>query len=228
MNPLWHNLRAEELKALGMRSKRFTDDFLTNSRMLIKPGARGFSYQRESFMEPLLAVMAMALLVLLVASVNVASLLLVRSAGRVREFSLRYALGAASSRIVSQLLLEGLLIGAGGGITGMLLAPLAIRALVHQLAGDQSQVAFFSTVDARLLIFNFLIAVGVSVLFSLAPTLQLRRPDLSSTLRQNVGTGSGTLLALRRVVVCLQIGLSVLLLVGAGPLCPHYAKPPRG
>ena len=216
MNPLWHALRADELRALGHRSARFTDDFLTRSRMLLKPGARGFSYQRDSFEKPLLAVMAMALLVLLIASVNVASLLLVRSAGRVREFSLRYALGAASSRIVGQLLLEGLLIGIAGGLLGMLLAPLAIRALIHQLAGDFSQVPFSSTIDARLLVVNFLVAKAVSVLFSLAPTLQLRRPDLTQALRQTAGTSSGTLLSLRRVVVCLQIGLSVLLLVAAG------------
>ena len=60
MNPLWHALRAEELKALGHRSQHFTDDFLTNSRMKLVPGAKGFSYQRESFQAPLLAVMGMA------------------------------------------------------------------------------------------------------------------------------------------------------------------------
>ena len=216
MNPLWHALRAEELKALGTRSKRFTDDFLTNSRMRIKPGARGFSYQRDGFAKPLVAVMAMALLVLLISSVNVASLLLVRSTGRVREFSLRYALGAASSRIVSQLLLEGLVIGVGGGIIGLLLAPLAVRALVHQFAGDQAEIAFSSTIDGRVLAFNLLLALVVSILFSLAPTLQLRRPDLSLGLRQQAGTNSSGRLSLRRTVVCLQIGLSVLLLVGAG------------
>ena len=216
MNPLWHALRAEELKALGTRSKRFTDDFLTHSRMLLKPGAKGFSYQRDSFEKPLLAVMAMALLVLLIASVNVASLLLVRSAGRVREFALRFALGAKASRLIGQLLLEGLLLGVAGGAAGMLLAPLVLRSLIRELAGDQTQIAFSAIVDARLLAFNFAVALLVSVLFSLAPTLQLRRPDLTSTLRQTAATSSGTLLSLRRAIVSLQIGLSVLLLVGAG------------
>ncbi len=216
MNPLWHALRAEELKALGTRSQRFTDDFLTHSRMLLKPGARGFSYQRDSFRMPLLAVMAMALLVLLIASVNVAGLLLVRSAGRVREFSLRYALGAGSSRIVGQLLLEGLLLSAAGGFLGMLLAPLAIRTLLSRLAGDQTQVAFSAILDTRLLAFNFVVAMAVSIVFSLAPAFQLRRPDLTGALRQTAGTSSGSLLSLHRSVVCFQIGLSVLLLVGAG------------
>ncbi len=214
--PLWHALRAEELKALGTRSKQFTDDFLTNSRLQVLPGARGFSYDRADYEEPLLAVMAMALLVLLMATVNVASLLMVRSAGRLREFSLRYALGAGGARIAQQLLLEGLLIGAAGGVSGMLLAPAVTRALVHQLAGGESYVAFSAAIDARVLAFNFAVALAVSVLFSLAPLLQLRRPDLTATMRQHSATSSGALLSFRRAVVCLQIGLSVLLLAGAG------------
>ncbi len=214
--PLWHALRSEELKALGTRSKRFTDDFVTASRIRVLPGAKGFSYQRDDFRKPLLAVMAMALLVLLIASVNVASLLLVRSASRIREFSLRYALGAGSARILQQLLLEGLLIGIAGGLTGMLLAPAAIRALLHQLAGDQTNLAFTPSIHGRLLLFNFVVALAVSVLFSLAPALHLRRPDLTLAMRQTSGTSSGSLISFRHVVVCLQIGLSVLLLVGAG------------
>ncbi len=216
MQPLWHALRADELKALGHRSQRFTDDFLTNSRMLLVPGARGFSYDRDTYEKPLLAVMSMALLVLVMASINVASLLLVRAAGRVREFSVRCALGAGRTRILQQLLLEGLLIGIAGGAAGMAIAPLALRTLVHQLTGGQAYGDFTSTIDLRLLAFNFAIALAVSVVFSLAPALQLRRLDLISTLRQQGGTGDPGLLSLRRAVVCLQIGLSVLLLAGAG------------
>ena len=216
MQPLWHALRAEELKVLGTRSKKFTDSFLTNSRMVVLPGARGFSYDREHYEKPLYAVMAMALLVLLIAAVNVASLLLVRSASRVREFSLRYALGADARRIVQQLLLEGLLIGVAGGTAGMLLAGVATRALLRRLVGQDGSADFTATIDARLLLFNFAVALLVSVLFSLAPTLQLRRPNLTSVLGQRDATGSTGALSFRRVVVCLQIGLSVVLLVGAG------------
>jgi len=216
MNPLWHALRAEELKALGTKSKRFTDDYLVNSRMLVLPGRSGFSYSRSDYQTPLLAIMGMAVLVLLIASVNVASLLLVRSASRIREFSLRYALGAGGSRIVQQLLLEGLLIGILGGLAGLALAPIAIRELVHLLASDNGSVAFNATIDSRLLLFNFAIAIVVAILFSLAPTLQLRRPDLTSAMGQRSGTGTGAMLSFRRAVVGLQIGLSVLLLIGAG------------
>ena len=218
MAPLWHALRAEELKALGARaqSQRFVDEFLTRSELQILPGSRGLSYSRESLEKPLLAVMAMAVMVLLIAAVNVASLLLVRSAARVREFSLRYALGADTARIVQQLLLEGLLIGVAGGLAGLALAPVAVRVLVDRLSSDGSASAFHTTLDGRLLAFNFAIAILVSAVFSLAPAVQLLKPDLVSSLKQQASTATGGALSFRRLIVSLQVGLSVLLLVGAG------------
>ena len=213
--PLWHALRASDMSLLGTRSARFTKGFM-DSKLLIQSGARGFSFNRDSLQKPFLAVMAMAVLVLLIASVNVASLLMVRAAGRVREFSLRAALGASSSRVLSQLLLEGVLIGIGGGFVGVLLAPFAIRLLISRLADQSGQSPYTADLDHRVLLFNFAVAIAVSLCFSLVPARQLRRPDLTSTLRESTGTGAGGLLLLRRLVVCLQIGLSVILLVGAG------------
>jgi predicted permease len=212
--PLWHALRADELKALGTTSKTFADQYLTKSRLLVQPAARGFSYNREDYQTPLLVMMGMAVLVLLIAAVNVASLLLVRSAGRVREFSLRYALGARSGRIVQQLLLEGVLIGIGGGVIGLMLAPTAIGVLTRRFGGTANP--FSTSLDMRLLIFNFAIAIAVSIFFSLAPAVQMLRPDLMKTLRSQTATGTGGMLGFRRVVVGAQICLSLLLLVGAG------------
>ena len=215
MAPLWHALRAEELKALGTESQRFVDEYLTRSQLLVAPGSRGLSYSRESLEKPLYAVMGMAFLVLLIAAVNVASLLLVRSAARVREFSLRYALGANARRVVQQLLLEGVLIGIAGGMAGLLIAPLCLRVLVQRLSQD-GPTAFSTTLDARLLAFNFVIAVAVSILFSLAPAVQLLRPDIVNSLKQQTTTATGGTLNFRRLIVSLQVGLSVLLLVGSG------------
>jgi putative ABC transport system permease protein len=213
--PLWHALRAEELKALGTRSPRFVDEFLTRSELQVLPGSTGLSYDRSTLRKPLLAVMAMAFLVLLIATVNVASLLLVRSAARIREFSLRYALGANARRVVQQLLLEGVLIGIAGGAAGVLIAPVCIRVLVHRLDSDGT-TAFSTTLDARLLVFNFAVALAVSVLFSLAPALHLVRPDIVNSLKQQTSTAAGGTLSFRGLIVSLQVGLSVLLLVGAG------------
>jgi putative ABC transport system permease protein len=214
--PLWHALRAEELKALGHQSQRFVDDFLTHSRLVMEPGARGLSYSRSSLETPLVAVMAMASLVLLLAAVNVASLLLVRSAARVQEFAVRYAMGARSGRILQQLLIEGALIGVLGGAAGILLAPAAMRLLVRQITAVDETSAFHATLEARLFCFGLGVALAVSLLFSLAPAIQLLRPDLVTALKQKAATARGGVLGLRRVVVSLQIGLSVLLLVGAG------------
>jgi putative ABC transport system permease protein len=213
--PLWHALRAEELKALGTKSQRFVDEYLTRSELLVAPGARGLSYSRESLEKPLYAVMGMAFLVLLIAAVNVASLLLVRSAARVREFSLRYALGANARRVVQQLLLEGVLIGIAGGVAGLVIAPMCLSVLVQRLSTD-GPTAFSTTLDARLLAFNFAVAVAVSILFSLAPATQLLRPDIVNSLKQQTTTASGRTLSFRGLIVSLQVGLSVLLLVGSG------------
>src|SRR5882757_2767796 len=71
MAPLWHALRAEELKAMGHRSQRFVDGFFNHSELQILPGAQGLSYNRSSLQKPLIAVMGMAVLVLLIAAVNV-------------------------------------------------------------------------------------------------------------------------------------------------------------
>ncbi|WP_158945814.1 ABC transporter permease [Granulicella sp. S190] len=214
MAPLWHALRAEELKALGTQPQRFVDEYLTRSRLEMTPGARGVSYARESLQKPLLAVMGMAFLVLLIAAVNVASLLLVRSAARVREFSLRYALGANARRVVQQLLIEGVLIGIAGGVAGLLIAPLCLRVLVQRLSTDGAS-AFSTTLDTRLLLFNFVVALAVSLLFSFAPAVQLLRPNIVNSLKQQTTTAAGGTLSFRHVIVSLQVGLSVLLLVGS-------------
>jgi putative ABC transport system permease protein len=216
INPLWHALRADEVKTGTDKSPRFIAGFLTNNQLLLRPGARGFSYTRSGLETPFLAVMAMALLVLLISAVNVASLLLVRSAGRIREFSLRTALGARASRVFAQLLLEGLLIGLAGGTVGLLLAPPGLRVLVNRLSSPDSVSPWSASVDLRVLAFNFAIAVAVSLFFSLAPALQLRKLNIVSNLREGSSTGAGALLSLRRVVVCLQIGLSVILLIASG------------
>ncbi len=214
--PLWHALRAEELKALGKRSPSFIAEFLTNSRLLTLPGARGLSYSREGLEKPLFVVMGMALLVLLIASVNVASLLLVRSASRVREISVRYALGATGKRIVGQLLLEGLLIGVAGAAVGTLLALPIMRVLNGRLTDPGDPSLFSTALDGRLLLFSLAVSLTVSVLFSLVPALQALKPDLVASLKQQGGTAGAARLGFRRIVVCLQVGLGVMLLIGSG------------
>ncbi len=217
VNPLWYSLRAEELKQRGDSSEHFKEGFLTKSHLFVRDGAKGFSPVRADVQEPLLIIMAMVGLVALMACANVGSLLLVRAAGRMREMSVRYALGAKRARVVQQLLVEGLLLGLAGGALGIMIAPRISASLINMMwshtAGD---LPFSSHPDLRILFFNFSLALLVSLIFSLAPAVQFWRPNLAPALKQQAMTAGGGPIRFRRVSVGVQIGLSILVLVGAG------------
>ena len=217
VNPLWYSIRADELKQRGHNSESFKESFLTKSHLFVRDGAKGFSPLRADTEVPLLIIMAMVGLVGLIACANVGSLLLVRAAGRVREMSVRYALGAKRVRVVQQLLVEGLLLGLTGGALGIAIAPSISAWLIKMIwshtAGD---MPLSSHPDLRILLFNFSLALLASLIFSLAPAIQFWRPNLTPALKQQVMTAGGGPLHFRRISVAVQIGLSILVLVGAG------------
>jgi predicted permease len=216
VDPLWHALRADEFSQGGNHSQRFRDSFLTNSHLLLLDGAKGFSPLRQDLRTPLLVLMGMVGMVMLMACANVASLLLVRAAGRVREMSVRYALGAERSRVVRQLLTEGVMLGLAGGALGVALAP-AVSAILQRgvVNAADDTLPFSNHPDMRVLLFSLLLACLVSLLFSLAPVLQFWRPNLIPALKQQTTTASGGSTRLRSIFACVQIGLSLVLLFGA-------------
>jgi putative ABC transport system permease protein len=217
INPLWNGLRAEEFPLFNKTSEHFRQAFFDKAHLMVVDGSKGFSPLRDQVGEPLLIVMGMVGLVVLMACVNISSLLLVRASGRAREMSVRYAMGASRWQIIRQLLVEGLLLGTLGGIVGVIVAPLATRALVRAVVvGDISHFPFSTGVDLRILLFNFAIAFAASVICSLAPALRFLKPDLVTSLKQQTGTSGASPLIFRRITVGLQIGLSLLLVVGAG------------
>ncbi len=216
MAPLWHALRAEEFKTFEHKD-RWQKSFLDESRLQLLDGARGFSPLRDQISVPLMVLMGMVVLLVLMACVNVSSLLLVRAAGRVREISVRYAMGASRWQIVRQLLIEGVLLGLFGGALGLALAPAVSQLLIRRLlGGTDTELPFNPNPDLRVLFFAFALAFLVALMFSLAPALRFLNPDLVSSLKQQTLTASGTRLRFRRVLVGVQIGLSLLLLIGAG------------
>ena len=217
INPLWYSIRADELKQRGNSSENVRASFLTKSHLFVRDGAKGFSPLRQDVQAPLLIIMGMVGLVALMACANVGSLLLVRAAGRVREMSVRYALGAKRARVVQQLLVEGLLLGLAGGALGIAIAPSVSAWLINMIwSSTTGDLPFSSHPDLRILLFNFVLALAVSLIFSLAPAAQFWRPNLAPALKQQVMIAGGGPLRFRRIAVAVQIGLSLLVLVGAG------------
>jgi putative ABC transport system permease protein len=217
LGPLWYSIRSDELREIKGKSEDFSARFVAKSHLSVLDGARGFSPLRGDVRMPLLIVMAMVGLVALMACANVGSLLLVRASGRIREMSVRYALGAKRKRVIQQLLVEGLLLGFAGGLLGMLLAPRVSALLINMIwSGGTGDLPFSAKPDLRIMLFNCALALLATLLFSLAPAVQFWRPDLAPALKQQGMTARSGPLRFRRISVALQIGLSLMLLVGAG------------
>jgi len=217
LDPLYRSIRAEELTGLHDQSPKTREKFVIAARLNAEAGAKGFSPFRDQVRTPLTIIMGMVLLVTAMALVNVASLLLVRAANRVREFGVRYALGATGGQILRQLLCEGLLLGIGGAAIGLALVPEAQHLLLRWMAGQSTEPPTFSaTLDWRVLVFTLVTTLLGSLFFSLAPAAQFWNPRLSQSLQQQTATGAGGGLKFRRTSVLLQIGFSLLLMVGAG------------
>ena len=217
MNQLYLALRRTEVPLLVDQTPKDLQDFLDKAHLNLESGANGFSPFRQDAKLPLTIMMAMALLVVGMAVVNVASLLLVRAAMRVREFSMRFALGATSGQILRQLLTEGLLLGICGAAFGLLLAPPALKLLIRWMSGTtENNVPFSPSLDWRVLLFTIGATLAASLLFSLAPAAQFWNPRLAAALRQQGDSGRAGSLRFRRTCVALQIGFSLLLIVGAG------------
>lgn len=217
ITPLWKSLRTVELQSITTKSQRFREQFVEKSYITLLDASRGFSPLREQIRTPLLILMGMVALLTLMAAANVGSLLLVRAAGRVREMSVRYSLGATRTRVVGQLLTEGLALGLIGGALGLAFSPLLAKALIRLITDTSTgDLPLSSTPDQNVIIFSFLVSVGASVLFSLAPMIQFYKPKVTAALKQQTGTGEISHARFRRVIVGTQIGLSLVLLVGAG------------
>jgi predicted permease len=218
ITPLWKSLRQMELQSITNKNQRFRDYFVEKSYLTLLDASKGFSPFRETMRVPLLILMGMVGLLTLMATANVGSLLLVRAAGRVREMSVRYSLGASRLRIIGQLLIEGLALGLTGGALGLTLSPLLAKALIELVNPSVSTAGspLSASPDRDVVVFCFLVSVATSLLFSLAPMIQFYRPKVTDALRQQTGTGEVAHARFRRLTVGVQIGLSLVLLVGAG------------
>jgi putative ABC transport system permease protein len=173
---------------------------------------------------PSLLVLAGAVcLVLLIASANVANLLMVRATARKREIAIRAAIGAGRGRIIRQLLTESLALSFTSGALGLALGMAGIRALLAINPGNIPRMGphgALVTMDWRVLGFTLAVACITGLVFGLFPALQMSRTDLSGSLKESSGR-SGTSARSNRtrsLLVTAEVALALILLIGSALL----------
>ena len=171
----------------------------------------------EDVQRPLLVLQGTVGFVLLIACANIAGLLLARAGSRRTEMAVRSALGAGRWRVIRQLLTENVLLALVGGTVGCAFAWAGLRALVAALPPGIMGLTDAS-IDLRVLLATALLSVTTGVMFGLAPAVQTSNVDLSKALKESGrdGMAAGSAQKFRSVLVTVQIGLALMLLIGAG------------
>ena len=210
------------------------DDLLANARRLQAeyPEADGSNLATMvplhetvsgQLQKPILLLFVAAVVVLLIACVNLANITLARMSSRHTEIAVRAALGAGRGRLARQLLTESVMLALVGGALGVGLAIVATRALLN-LNPDALPSMFDLGLDGRVLAFSLALSIGTGLLFGLAPAWRAARTDLQISLKERGSGRSGGRRGERgrRILVVAQIGLAVMLLVGAGLLIRSF------
>jgi predicted permease len=186
-------------------------------RLTLRDGSRGLFEQEQIFLKPMRVLMTLVSFVLLLACANIANLMLARGAKRLREMSVRLALGAGRARIMRQLLVESLLLAALGGMGGVVMGYLG-RIAIPQLTENAWQHAELKVhFDWPVFTFTAAITVLTGILFGIAPALAAARAEVTHGLKEGAQTTTRRRKGMGgKALVGVQVALSTLLVIGAG------------
>jgi predicted permease len=200
---------------------------LRQRKVEVEPAGAGLARVRDLYGKSLVVLMGVVGLLLLLACINMASMLLARSAGRQREMAVRVGLGASRGRLARQMLTESVLLSGAGTLVGLLLAYFGTGVLVRIMASAQphQHVEIQVKPDLNLLLFTAGIAVLTGLLFGLAPAWYAFRCAPASALRQTGAAGDTWFWRwFGRGLVAAQVALSIFLVTGAVVFLDHLAK----
>lgn len=218
LTPFFRSLLEKEVAEPSF-AKASADTRRTYLRMRLEvlPAAGGHSMFRSSLTRPLWILTGVAGGVLLIACANVASLLIARGTARQREIALRLALGASRLRIVRQLVVEGFVLAAIGGLAGLLVASWGAELLIAAYTTPDNVLTIDASPDLRIVAYTLGVVGITTLLCALLPALQSTRPVLTAWLKEGARSLAGSHRArVRKGLVVVQVALSLLLLIGAG------------
>lgn len=186
-------------------------------KLAFAPGARGQSSIHENAKKPLYILFGITGIVLLIACANIANLLLARGANRGTEMGVRLALGANRGQLVTQLLVESLVLAIGGGLVSLFIAK-GTLSLIGAIMPSEASSTLQLALKPPVIIFSAVLAVLTGLIFGLFPALNSTRSDLISVIRSGAGqlTGGRAASRFRTSLVTVQIALSMALLIAAG------------
>jgi len=199
----------------GMSDK--TKILFMAKQVSVVEGSRGQSQVHADSKTPLFMLFSITGIVLLIACANIANLLLARGAGRAMEMGLRLALGASRRQLMTQLMLESMLLSLMGGAVSLLVAQWTLRTIGALLPAEASSTF---TLDLRwpVVAFAAALAIATGMVFGMFPALHSTRSDLITVIRAGAGqiTGGKSAARFRNGLVTVQIALSMMLLICAG------------
>jgi len=212
----YHSILEAEAPAMKMPSDELKQ-YLAR-QLLLQDAARGRPVLQNDAQMPLMILLGMVGLLLLITCANIASLMVARGVVRQREVAVRLAMGARTTQIVRQLLVESVLLSLASGVAGVVLGAWILQVMVGAISTGAGVSGLDANMDWRVLCFALGLSLFAAMLFGLAPAVGAARVDIHDTLKDqgSRGSGSASTTRLRRILIVAQVTFTTVLLVSAG------------